>query len=114
MSQATTTSTTQQPMIAILRVGFGTPFIGTGEKSNPLYAHLKRLEAQFGMPFYLHPFNWMTHESPDIRPEHAGRYHFVSFKKEHYDLSNAIFEWIDNDKEAHYPYACGINFYAPH
>lgn len=109
MSNATTTNTALPPMIAIIRVGTGVIPHGTSERRNPLYAHLKRLEAQFGMPFFLQKFEWLSQNDPDYPREYWGKYtKLTSFTEEHHAFGNAVFEWIDADEAAYYPYAASL------
>ena len=107
MSQISARPSTQQPIIAVIRVGYGV--IKRGDPiDDELHAHLGTLEKLFGMPFYLQYFSYMSESIPDLRPEHKGEYYYTGMPNKKYnDLVDAILKWIRD--ESHYAYDYGIS-----
>lgn len=114
MNQAAAKKAEEAPYLFVFRVGFGTPLHNYADNrhKNPLYEHLPTLEKEFGVPFYLAPFNWQYDDIASLRSEHAGKYRPVAeFAKEHYELSQSVLDYLNKHYKFDFP--IGVSIYEP-
>lgn len=99
---------TQQPLIGVIRIG-RSYYHRTSEPNRMLTAALPRLEAHFGMPFYMHPYEYMDSGMPLLKPQHKGVYHYTCPEEmPYYPLAKAISEWIITEQAYWFPHGISL------